>query len=65
MEEKREKLVYTVAEIAELMGVGITTAYDITHIKGFPRLKTGKRRIIIPKAAFHKWLNDFEGGGGF
>lgn len=52
-----EKLTYTVAEIAELLGIGMAKAYELTHIEGFPKVPLMGRRVVVPKAEFHKWLS--------
>ena len=53
--EKKEKLVYTVVEISELMGIGESKAYQLVHRKDFPKIVL-ERRILIPKESFHNWL---------
>lgn len=50
-----EKLTYSVKELAEVLGVSVNRAYDITHIEGFPVIKIGVRKLI-PKAALEQWL---------
>ena len=51
------KLVLTVPEIAEMLGINIPKAYDLARREDFPAFKLGKR-IIIPKDAFLKWLEE-------
>ena len=51
-----DKLVYTVSEIAELLGIAKIKAYELAKSKDFPAIQIG-RRIIIPKERFHEWLN--------
>lgn len=50
-----EKLTYTVKELAELLGIGLNRAYDMTNIKGFPVIKIGSRKLV-PKVALDQWL---------
>ena len=50
-----EKLTYSVKELAEIMGVSLNRAYDMTNIEGFPVIKIGVRKLI-PKAALEEWL---------
>jgi len=45
-----------VEQIAEIMGIGRVTAYNLVHQKGFPTKKIS-RRIVIPTQAFLDWLN--------
>jgi len=49
--------VYTVAEVAALLGVGLATAYRMARNKHFPVIRLGWK-IVIPKKAFHRWLNE-------
>jgi len=51
-----EKLVYTVREIAKILGIGINSAYDLIHQNKVPYIKLG-RKIRIPKRAFEAWLS--------
>lgn len=50
-----EKLTYSVKELAEVMGVSVNRAYDMTNIEGFPVIKIGVRKLI-PKTALEQWL---------
>ena len=45
----------TVRELAERMGIGISKAYALVHLEGFPTLRLG-RTILVPIEAFYKWL---------
>ena len=55
-EQSAKKCVYTVDEIRSMLGIGKNEAYRLTHSKGFPSIRIGNR-IVIPKEAFHQWLN--------
>lgn len=57
------KLCYTVAEVAKLIGVSKPMAYDMVHIQGFPHIRVGTR-IRIPKNAFHLWFDEYSKQGG-
>jgi len=46
-----------VKEMAKELGIGLITAYELTKRKDFPSIRIGNR-IIIPKEAFYKWLNE-------
>lgn len=50
-----DKLTLTVQEAAKATGLGINKMYELTHIKGFPVISIGKRRLIV-KAKFTEWL---------
>lgn len=47
--------VYNVPEIAALMDINLISAYELVKQDGFPAIRIGKR-IVVPKEAFHKWL---------
>ena len=51
-----EKLTYTVAELAEVLGIGKNAAYDLVASKGFPAIRINERRIIIPREGLNAWL---------
>lgn len=51
-----EKVVYTVAEIQKLLGIGKNQAYDLVNSGVFPVKMVGKKRIIS-KVGFDNWLN--------
>ena len=52
-----DKLVYSVPELAEVLGVGLPAARNMIHIQGFPALKVGGR-YLIPKQALQRWLDN-------
>lgn len=54
-ETKKEKLVYTVRELSELLGISMNNAYNMTYIEGFPVIHVGRKKLI-PKAALEEWL---------
>lgn len=47
----------TVPELAKEMGISRPIAYELVRQDGFPVLHVG-RRIVIPVAAFQKWLDE-------
>lgn len=51
-----EKVVYSVKDIQNLLGIGKNQAYDLVKSGQFPIRKVGAS-ILIPKAGFDKWLN--------
>ena len=51
-----EKIALSVAEAAALLGVSKPTMYDMTHIKGFPAIRFGKRRTLISRARLIEWF---------
>ncbi len=48
--------VYNVPEIAALLDLNLIATYELTRREGFPAIRIG-RRVIVPKAAFHAWLD--------
>lgn len=54
---KMEKVVYNVPEVAALLDINVPKAYELARQTGFPAITIG-RRIVVPKEAFHKWLEE-------
>lgn len=50
-----EKLVYSIPEIAALLGISNPTAYELANRADFPILHVGRRKVV-PRAAFLEWL---------
>ena len=48
--------------VAQVLGVSISSAYELMHEKGFPALRVGNR-IIVPKKKFCQWVEEQTGGG--
>ena len=48
----------TVMQTADVLGISRASAYELIHKDGFPRIKIGDGRYIIPKYAFFKWISD-------
>ncbi len=51
------KKTYTVAEIASILGIGRTSAYNLVKENHFKVVKIGAS-IRISKKSFDDWLND-------
>lgn len=49
-------VVYTVAEVSELLGLGLGLTYELVRNGEIPARKLGSR-WVIPKSTFHTWLN--------
>ncbi|HON33512.1 MAG: helix-turn-helix domain-containing protein [Thermovirgaceae bacterium] len=60
--EKVERMVFTVPEVAKMLGINVVKAYTLARREDFPSIRIG-RRIVVPKDAFHRWLDlgDTEG----
>lgn len=55
MEEKLERIVYTVTETAEILGISRPTAFQGVKNGEIPCIRVG-RRVLVPKAALEKLL---------
>ena len=53
---KIEPAVYSVPEVAALLEINLPKAYELARQEGFPAIRISPRRIVIPKEAFHRWL---------
>ncbi len=51
-----EKLVYTIQEVAEMLDISRSYAYELVRNGTIPVLELGKKRVI-PKEKFNKWVN--------
>lgn len=54
---KREKLVLSVPEAAELLGISKSKMYEIVRIKGFPAVRVGKR-VLVNAKRLEAWLDE-------
>ena len=50
-----EKVVMTVEQAAEYLGISRPTAYEAVHTGELPHIRIG-RRILVPRAALEKLL---------
>ena len=54
-------LMLSVQEIAIVLGISKTSAYELVRSKGFPVLKIGSR-LVVPKEKFSEWVEQNIGG---
>ena len=47
--------------VAQVLGVSISSAYELMHEDGFPALRIGSR-IVVPKGKFRRWVDAQTGG---
>lgn len=47
--------------LSEVLGVSISTAYEVMHEPGFPVLRMGSR-MVVPKEKFIQWAEERSGG---
>ena len=50
------KMTVTVEEMAELIGVSRSVAYQLVKEKDFPVIRVSERRLIIPIKSLESWL---------
>ena len=43
--------------ISDVLGISISSAYELMHEKGFPAMRVGNR-LIVPKAEFQTWVQN-------
>lgn len=55
-----EKVVLTVDEVAQTLGIAKQNAYALAKSKGFPTVRIGKR-MIVPVNEFYRWLSEQSG----
>lgn len=55
-----EKLVYSIQEAANLLGISQSYAYELVRNGTIPSLELGKKRVI-PKVKFNQWVNGEKG----
>lgn len=51
-----EKLVFSIQEVAEMLGISKSYAYELVRNGTIPALQLGRKRVI-PKEEFKKWIN--------
>ena len=47
--------------VAEILGVSISSAYELMHDPDFPMLRVGSR-MVVPKEKFIQWAEGQSGG---
>ena len=50
-------LMLYVSQVAEVLGIGRTNAYELVKEKDFPSLNIGSR-IVVPKDKFIQWIEE-------
>ncbi len=56
-----EKLVYSIQEAADLLGISRSYAYELVRNGTIPALVLGRKRVI-PKEKFVTWVNGSTNG---
>ena len=47
--------------VAKVLGISISSAYELMHEANFPALRVGSR-IVVPKEKFCQWVETQTGG---
>ena len=47
--------------VAKVLGIAISSAYELMHETNFPALRVGNR-IVVPKEKFYQWVESQTGG---
>lgn len=47
--------------VAKLLGISISSAYELMQQNDFPVLRIGNRKVV-PKEQFRAWVDQFTGG---
>ena len=47
--------------VAKVLGVSISSGYELMHEVGFPALRIGNQ-LMVPKEKFIKWVDERTGG---
>ena len=47
--------------VAKVLGISISSAYELMHEASFPTLRVGSR-IVVPKEKFRQWVEAQTGG---
>ena len=51
-------LTLRVEQMAKVLGVSRKVAYNLVKRKGFPAVRVGEKRIVIPRDRLIEWLNE-------
>ena len=52
------KMTLTVEEMAEMIGISRSVAYQLVKERDFPVIRVSERRLIIPIKSLEKWLDE-------
>ena len=55
------KMTVSVDEMASMLGISRSVAYQLVKEQGFPAIRVSERRLIIPIKSLEKWLSDRTG----
>lgn len=46
--------------VAQTLGIGLASAYELMHDEGFPSMRVGNR-FVVPKDKFRRWVEQQTG----
>lgn len=52
---EKEKLVYSVPECANVLGLGLSKTRELINSEGFPAIHIG-RRVVVPVEQLKEWM---------
>lgn len=52
------KMTVSVEEMASMLGISRSVAYQLVREKDFPVIRVSERRLIIPIKSLEKWLEE-------
>ena len=58
MTNTNNKMTVSVEEMAVMLGISRSVAYQLTHEQGFPAIRVSERRLIIPIKSLERWLEE-------
>ena len=56
-----EPLCISIPETAKLLGISRNTAYEMARLGQLPTIRCGQRRLVVPKSALLKMLEEPKG----
>lgn len=60
LDDLRHRATITIAECAELMGMGLRQCYEAAHAGRIPAIRIGERRLVVPVPALLRLLGETE-----
>lgn len=51
-----DKITFNASDIAQLLGISRSAAYELMHREDFPTITIGKRMVVL-QSQFYEWIN--------
>ena len=51
-----DKITFNASDIAQLLGIRRSAAYELMHREDFPTITIGKRMVVLQNQ-FYEWIN--------